>query len=136
MTVLKIKQYISSICQKAGGLPSDFIFDVEVPPQEQMGDLSVSCFRAAKELKKSPQNIAENIAENIKEDDLIEKIENVGPYINFYFNHNWFKEICGEIIDRGLDYGQKENVNESVVIEFSSPNTNKPQHLGHLRNNF
>ncbi len=136
MTVSQTKKYISSICQKAGGLPSDFIFEIELPPKEKMGDVCISCFKAGKEIGENPKNIAQKIVKNIKTDKLIEKVESAGPYVNFYLNTDWFKEVCSEVIDKGKDFGQKDSLNKNVVVEFSSPNTNKPQHLGHLRNNF
>src|SRR6056297_3364932 len=136
MTVSQTKKYISNICQKAGGLPSDFVFEIELPPKENMGDVCISCFKAGKKLKENPKNIAQKIAKNIKTDKLIEKVESAGPYVNFYLNSDWFKGVCNEIIDKDKDFGQKDSLDKNVVIEFSSPNTNKPQHLGHLRNNF
>ena len=45
------------------------------------------------------------------------------------------KLVLSEILEKGEDYGSLTNRGERVMIEFSGPNTNKPQHLGHLRNN-
>ena len=59
---------------------------IETPPDSNMGDYAFPCFRLAKELKKSPQLIAEEIKNKIETDNIIEKIETAGGYLNFYIN--------------------------------------------------
>ncbi|MGC9049179.1 MAG: arginine--tRNA ligase [Patescibacteria group bacterium] len=139
MEIKDIQEHIIKLIKsKLVGLSTDFIIDLEIPPNPKMGDLAVGCFRMAKILKKSPEKIAQDLALKIKPDEIIEKINNTGPYLNFFLKkENWFKTVCQEILDKkdkfgNSDFGQKKK----ILIEYSAPNTNKPQHLGHLRNNF
>ncbi|HKL17045.1 MAG TPA: arginine--tRNA ligase [Patescibacteria group bacterium] len=136
MIISNIKKNISNKLQKAGGLPSDFIFNVDLPPEKDMGDICVSCFRAAKILQKNPVQIAEKIVKNFKKEDLVESIENKGAYINIFLSKESFQKIVKDVLKKQDDFGKQKDQEKKVLIEFSSPNTNKPQHLGHLRNNF
>ncbi len=107
---------------------------LEVPKNPEMGDYALPCFILAKEMKKSPNEIAKEIATKIKPDKNIEKAEAAGPYVNFFINKI---KLAGEIIDRVSKekdkYGSGK-INEKTVIEICSPNSNKPLHLGHARN--
>ncbi len=119
-------------------VPKDFIFDFDLPPNKELGDLSLACFSLAKTLKESPDSIASKIAEKLKvENDLIEFAEAVGPYVNFRFNSEIFiNAILKEILEKEQDFGSLKikSKSDKYIIEFSAPNTNKPLHLGHLRN--
>lgn len=110
---------------------------LEVPFDIKMGDLALPCFVFAKKIKKSPNKIAKEIADEIKCDNIVSKIEVKGAYINFFFHPKYiFKTICNEILKQKEKYGSsKFGKNKKVLIEYSSPNTNKPLHLGHARNN-
>lgn len=114
---------------------------IEIPPDHKLGDYAFPCFLLSKQLKKSPQNIALELQEkltkiNLKEDHKhFELIKNEGPYLNFFINRNLFlKKVLKNIIKEKQDYAQKEKNNEIILIESPGPNTNKPLHLGHLRN--
>ena len=74
----------------AGGL-KDII--VEIPPENINADLAVPCFSDAKQLKKSPVEIAKEIAENIKipKDSIVGRVAAQGPYINIYAGAKFFK---------------------------------------------
>lgn len=113
------------------------------PPNLQMGDFALACFKLARTVKKSPRDIAEMLAKEIKPTGEIEKTEAVNGYLNFFVNKSLLaKTIIGKILKEKGNYG-KGNLAETAgykkwkkkILEFSSPNTNKPQHLGHLRNN-
>lgn len=106
---------------------------IEVPKDFTKGDYAFPCFILAKEQKKNPVEIAKNIASKIKMKNF-EKVEAFGGYVNFFVNQKEFaKEIIGKISKEKACYGSQRN-NEKVVIELSSPNSNKPLHLGHARN--
>ncbi len=146
MIISDIKKKIVDFVRKVFNLPSDFDFEIEIPPEPKMGDLSISCFKIAKYLGRpsaGPGGV-NKIAAQIKSywspelKQIAEKAENVGPYLNFFLNKQaWFKTVCREILKEKDKFG---NVNfgkgRKVLIEYSAPNTNKPQHLGHLRNDF
>ncbi len=102
------------------------------PPREDLGDLALPCFPFAKALQKSPAAVAEDLAERIPPDSVIETAKAEGPYVNVTVR-------TSVLADAALSASSTEGAPASnrgrLLIEFSSPNTNKPQHLGHLRNN-
>ena len=109
---------------------------IEIPKDYTNGDFAFPCFTLAKELKKSPAQIALDLREKIKNsEEEFQSIETVGPYINFYINRrNLAATLINEISLHKGKFGTFPDSGKKLVIEFPSPNTNKPLHLGHLRN--
>ncbi len=104
-------------------------------PQQEFGDYAFPCFTLGKELKKSPQQIAEELASKIKPSKSVSKIEANGPYLNFFIdNEKLAAATIAAISKRKGCYGSGADKKKKVVIEYPSPNTNKPLHLGHVRN--
>ncbi|MFH1588924.1 MAG: arginine--tRNA ligase [Candidatus Diapherotrites archaeon] len=105
------------------------------PPSRELGDLSFPCFSLAKEMKKSPNEIAEELSKKILIKG-IEKISAEGGYMNFFFDSSDLaKKVIEKILKEKNNYGKNTlKKGKKVMVEFSSPNTNKPLHLGHLRN--
>jgi len=98
------------------------------------GDFSVVLFPLAKQLSKSPQELA-NILQDLEQNRIFEKVEFLKGFLNITIDkNNWFSYLK-ETEASGLDKLFDLQNSEKIVIEFSSPNTNKPQHLGHIRNN-
>lgn len=110
---------------------------IETPPDKSLGDYSLPCFRFSKDLKKSPNQIAEEIKSKLILDSIIIKIENKNGYLNFYISKNELTNYTlKEISIKKDSYGSNKNGDKNLImIEYSSPNTNKPLHLGHVRNN-
>jgi arginyl-tRNA synthetase len=106
---------------------------IEIPPKPEMGDYAFPCFSLAKELRKAPNKIAEEIAANINKDGF-ERVENLGPYLNFYVDKAVFsKNTLEKIFDEKDGYGSsKVGEGKNITIDFSSPNIAKPFHVGHL----
>jgi len=109
---------------------------IEVPPDNKLGDYAFPCFILAKRLKKSPVQISEWLKTKIGPDHIIEEVKNVGPYLNFFIKKNIIAaKALKEVLSEKEKYGHaKAGAGKKVVIEFPAPNTNKPLHLGHLRN--
>ncbi len=98
-------------------------------PRGQTGDLAMKFFLLAKSEGQSPVQIATRVSEILQECDFIEKTELVGPYLNLYFApKQFFENVFKTPLNGTCSAGQ------NIVIEFSGPNTNKPLHLGHMRN--
>ena len=116
------------------------VLAVQTPPNREMGDLGIPMFAFAKTLKMAPPQISAEVVKLIT-DSSIGEIIAVGPYINLKLNKsNEAFSILEKINTQKEEYGsldsenKKPFANRRVMVEFSSPNTNKPLHLGHLRN--
>ncbi len=106
---------------------------IEIPPKSDMGDFAFPCFQLAKVMKKAPNMIAKDIADVINKDGF-EKVESLGPYINFFMDKVKFSEsIVNEILSEKDSYGSsKIGDGRRYLVEYSSPNIAKPFHVGHL----
>lgn len=111
-------------------------FKFEVPPDDKFGHLAFACFPLARIAKKAPPMIAQALAEKWGKSDGFEKIIATGPYLNFFFSAQYlYENLISKCVD-GTGYGKNDSgKGKQVMLEYSSPNTNKPLHLGHGRNN-
>ncbi|WP_019776547.1 arginine--tRNA ligase [Streptococcus sobrinus] len=107
---------------------------LEVPKNSSMGDLAFPAFSLAKVLRKAPQAIASELVDKI-ESDKFEKVQAVGPYINFFFNKQEISQaVLADVIAQGSDYGRQDlGQGQNITIDMSSPNIAKPFSIGHLR---
>ena len=108
---------------------------IEIPPSYDMGDYAFPTFRLAKAYRKAPNMIAEELAAKFDDNEDFEKVQNVGPYVNFFINKNKLVEsVISDVMEKKESYGSS-NIGEdkTVIVEFSSPNIAKPFHIGHIR---
>lgn len=105
---------------------------LETPPNDELGDFALPCFSLAKQLRKSPKLIAEELVSRLESKEEFARVEAVSGYLNIFLEKKW---IINQVLKNSLeqDYGKGSN-NLRTVVEYCSPNTNKPLHLGHLRN--
>ncbi len=100
-----------------------------------MGDYAFPCFTLAKTLKKAPPAVAKELASELKPPKGIAEIKALGPYVNFFVEaEDIVKSTLKDIEKHGKDYGKRPKQKNITLIESPGPNTNKPLHLGHLRN--
>jgi arginyl-tRNA synthetase len=129
-----MKEDIIKIFKKAGIKVGED--QLELPPDPKLGDISCTvAFGTAKKKKKDPAEVAAEIAAKLDVSGMVSQIKVAGPYINFFLDRTKFAEnVIGEIFVKGDKYGDKKLSDETILVEFPAPNTNKPLHLGHLRN--
>lgn len=96
------------------------------------GDFTVVIFPLVKLAKKSPDVLGNELGEELKKQGVIENFNVVKGFLNLSINNEAFVQNFKEI---KAQFDVKENKNQTVMVEYSSPNTNKPLHLGHIRNN-
>lgn len=99
------------------------------------GDLTIVVFPFTKLAGKKPEDLANELgAEMTKESEFIAKYNVVKGFLNLLISDNYWLSFM-EKNHKDEFFGRKEVSGDSVVVEYSSPNTNKPLHLGHIRNN-
>lgn len=117
---------------------NDIISLIEIPPSHEMGDYAFPCFFLSKELKDEPSQIAIELREKIGQPAATDfgDIQTKGPYINFFVNRKSLaRMVVWDAIMKNKNFGKnKIGKGKHSMVEFCSPNTNKPLHLGHLRN--
>ena len=96
------------------------------------GDYCLPCFSLAKLMKKSPVEIANIISASIEKTDLIERVEILNGYINFFLNKTYVSKMILENFNLA-DLKLNDGKNEIVLIDYGSPNLAKFLHIGHLK---
>jgi len=104
--------------------------------QEFEGSHTLVCFPITKLTRKSPEETARLIGEYlVVNSGIVVRYNVVKGFLNIVLSDAVWLQVFSSIYSQ-KDYGQLPSNGEEIMIEYSSPNTNKPLHLGHLRNNF
>jgi len=108
--------------------------DIEPPQKTEFGDLAVPCFPFSKVARKPPAAIAAELAPLLGSVEGVREAVAVGPFVNIHIEDGPRTVMVLERVHETLGKGRDLD-GQTVFVEFSSPNANKPQHLGHVRNN-
>ncbi|SMP17280.1 arginine--tRNA ligase [Chryseobacterium profundimaris] len=124
----KLHEVILNVYQLKG-----IALEVQENKTEFEGDFTIVTFPLVKQLKKNPETIGTELGQALTEQtELVESFNVVKGFLNIKVKNQLFiddfKTLC-------QNFDSIEKKNSTVMIEYSSPNTNKPLHLGHIRNN-
>jgi len=128
----------SEIQKAVSSLFSQSVDNLQIQPtnQEFEGSHTLVCFPLTKISRKGPEDTARMVGEHlVRNTDLVERYNVVKGFLNLVIKDNVWLGAFKEIL-LNLNYGQLPSNGQEIMVEYSSPNTNKPLHLGHLRNNF
>lgn len=143
-----LNQFIQEKNPDAEAVGTDALV-LQNPPDPSLGDIGIPMFVYAKTLHMAPPAIAQSVVKLIAESGTVGGIDTAflgqfiaaGPYVNLKLNKAGAGySVLVRIAEQGAEYGSfdesgtKPLAGRRVMLEYSSPNTNKPLHLGHMRN--
>ena len=136
---MNIEQHISSVIKAAVealyGEVADSQIQIQKTRKEFEGDYTLVVFPLVKMARKAPEAVATEIGEKVVASASEFSAFNViKGFLNLSLNPSFWAERFGEIA-ANENYGVAPSTGRTIMIEYSSPNTNKPLHLGHIRNN-
>lgn len=120
---------VSKVKERYGINMSQTTLSLDVPPNPNLGDFCVRMFPLAQVLKMNPAKIAGEIAGIMKDMSVFETVTASGPYLNLRLSRGIFFEAACKV-----SCAPRRSNGRKVMVEYLSPNTNKPLHLGHVRN--
>ncbi|MGE0074827.1 MAG: arginine--tRNA ligase [Sphaerochaetaceae bacterium] len=130
--------YATEVFGTAEALPGAPSLTVQKPPKPELGDVAFPLFAYAKGFRMAPNKLAEILRERLsnKSDLPIGELLVAGPYLNVRVDISALAMDVHQSVNRdGDSYGSGDMLaGKKIMVEFSCPNTNKPLHLGHLRN--
>ncbi len=128
----KVREAVSNLYNT--NLP-DSLIQTQATRKEFEGDITAVIFPLLKFSKKSPEVTGEEIGKFILQNSAeIESFNVVKGFLNIKLSVEYWLSVFS-LMSSARDWGQLSNSGKTVMVEFSSPNTNKPLHLGHIRNN-
>ncbi|MGZ3923663.1 MAG: arginine--tRNA ligase [Flavisolibacter sp.] len=136
--VQKIKEVSAKAIEELfkTGTSADSILVNQTKPEFE-GDYTVVLFALVKQLRQSPEQLGKQIGEYLvaNNTELFTAYNVIKGFLNLTVADTYFNEFLSKNYE-GSQTGSDAKTGRKVVVEYSSPNTNKPLHLGHLRNNF
>lgn len=111
----------------------DIKLEIQENKTEFEGDFTIVTFPLVKQLKKNPESIGVELGEGLTtQTELLESFNVVKGFLNVKVKNQFFVDQFKTMAEQ---FSNIEKKNATVMVEYSSPNTNKPLHLGHIRNN-
>ncbi|MGA1191736.1 MAG: arginine--tRNA ligase [Bdellovibrionota bacterium] len=106
---------------------------LEVPPSQELGHYALPCFILSKHLKVKPVDVAARLMEVLAANEIVERIEQKGPYLNFFLSSKYLGErILTPYVSKEIP-GTIPGPFQRCMVEYSQPNTHKELHVGHMR---
>jgi len=132
--VMDYKNYIAEKLNVEGVTTQELCSYIEIPPNNDMGDFALPCFKLSKIMRRPPVVIAQDLANAFVTDSVISGCSAVNGYLNFKINRQGFaKDLLDKILSEGDSFGSdKIGEGKTVCIDYSSINIAKPFHIGHL----
>lgn len=130
----KLAALVDSLLVKTGASSPGvdaLITQITIPPSVEKGNLSIPVFRFMPK-GENPATFAQKLVWQFKGDSDFEKLEAAGPYINAFISPTALNPTI--LTDASKAPGVPSPNAPFVIVEYASPNTNKPLHMGHLRN--
>ena len=116
--------------------PDKSLIQIQRTRKEFPGDFTLVVFPLIRLLKKAPDEAGKEIGSYFLQLPEIESFNVVKGFLNLTVASSYWSEfISRSVLDHNYGFAPQSAVRETVLVEFSSPNTNKPLHLGHIRNN-
>ena len=136
---MSLEEKISSLAKAAvkalyGVEAEDSQIQLQKTRPEFEGNITLVVFPFVKMARKAPAQVAAEIGEELAKSDLVDKYNAVQGFLNLSISDAFWVEQL-KTIDADNQYGRQADRHQLMMVEYSSPNTNKPLHLGHVRNN-
>ena len=136
---MSLEEKISSLVKAAvkalyGVEAEDSQIQLQKTRPEFEGNITLVVFPFVKAARKAPAQVAAEIGEELAKSDLVDKFNAVQGFLNLSISDAFWVEQL-KTIDADNQYGRQADRHQLMMVEYSSPNTNKPLHLGHVRNN-
>mgnify|MGYP003365293143 CR=1 FL=1 len=130
-----ITQYVLEAIQNVYQTNPESI-EIQFTRKEFEGDYTLVVFPLIRTLKGKPEDIGTKIGENLVENNKITAFNVVKGFLNMSLNAvDFLENFSSNSINKNYGIQATDENSKTVMVEYSSPNTNKPLHLGHVRNN-
>ena len=131
-----LKQHILQAVQELYNVSLENV-ELQQTKKEFVGDVTLVVFSLLRHIKGNPVQIGEQIGTYLKEkvDNLVTDFNVIKGFLNLVIADTYYLNFLTEIKDNPQFGLTTPNSKEAILVEYSSPNTNKPLHLGHIRNN-